>query len=31
MILMEAYRKGAEDKFRKVQEAYEHLQKEKGF
>jgi DnaJ like chaperone protein len=27
----EAYRKGAEDKFRKVQEAYEHLQKEKGF
>lgn len=27
----EAYRKGAEDKFRKVQEAYEQLQKEKGF
>jgi DnaJ like chaperone protein len=27
----EVYRKGAEDKFRKVQEAYEQLQKEKGF
>jgi len=27
----EAYRKGAEEKFRKVQEAYEQLQKEKGF
>lgn len=27
----EVYRKGAEDKFRKVQEAYEKLQKEKGF
>lgn len=27
----EAYRKGAEDKFRKVQEAYEQLQNEKGF
>jgi DnaJ like chaperone protein len=27
----EAYRKGAEDKFRKVQEAYEQLQKEHGF
>ncbi len=27
----EAYRKGAEDKFRKVQEVYEQLQKEKGF
>lgn len=27
----EAYRKGAEDKFRKVQEAYEKLQKERGF
>ena len=27
----EAYRKGAEDKFRKVQEAYEQIQKEKGF
>ena len=27
----EAYRKGAEDKFRKVQEAYEQLQKERGF
>ncbi|MGB0948880.1 MAG: TerB family tellurite resistance protein, partial [Marinirhabdus sp.] len=26
-----AYRKGAEDKFRKVQEAYEQLQKERGF
>lgn len=26
-----AYRKGAEEKFRKVQEAYEQLQKEKGF
>ncbi len=26
----EAYRKGAEDKFRKVQEAYEHIQKERG-
>ncbi|KAA3624541.1 MAG: molecular chaperone DjiA [Flavobacterium sp.] len=27
----EAYRKGAEDKFRKVQEAYEQLQKDRGF
>jgi DnaJ like chaperone protein len=27
----EAYQKGAEDKFRKVQEAYEQLQKERGF
>ncbi len=27
----EAYRKGAEEKFRKVQEAYEQLQKEQGF
>ncbi len=27
----EAYKKGAEEKFRKVQEAYEQLQKEKGF
>ena len=27
----EVYRKGAEEKFRKVQEAYEQLQKEKGF
>ena len=27
----EAYRKGAEEKFRKVQEAYEQLRKEKGF
>lgn len=27
----EAYKKGAEDKFRKVQEAYERLQKERGF
>ncbi|MBT8262183.1 MAG: TerB family tellurite resistance protein [Bacteroidia bacterium] len=27
----EAYRKGAGDKFRKVQEAYEQLQKERGF
>ena len=27
----EAYRKGAEDKFRKVQDAYEQLQKERGF
>jgi DnaJ like chaperone protein len=27
----EAYRKGAEDKFRKVQEAYEQLQKEREF
>ncbi|WP_339608965.1 TerB family tellurite resistance protein [uncultured Planktosalinus sp.] len=27
----EAYRKGAEDKFRKVQEAYEQIQKERGF
>ena len=27
----EVYRKGAEDKFRKVQEAYEQLQKERGF
>lgn len=26
----EAYRKGAEEKFRKVQEAYEHIQKERG-
>ncbi len=26
----EAYRRGAEDKFRKVQEAYEHIQKERG-
>ncbi len=27
----EAYRKGAEDKFKKVQEAYEQLRKERGF
>jgi len=27
----ETYRKGAENKFRKVQEAYEQLQKEKEF
>lgn len=27
----EAYRKGAEEKFRSVQEAYEQLQKERGF
>lgn len=27
----EVYRNGAEDKFRKVQEAYEQLQKERGF
>ncbi|MGK0385451.1 MAG: DnaJ like chaperone protein [Patiriisocius sp.] len=27
----EAYKKGAEDKFRKVQESYEQLQKERGF
>ncbi|MBX2828120.1 MAG: TerB family tellurite resistance protein [Flavobacteriaceae bacterium] len=27
----DAYKKGAEEKFRKVQEAYEQLQKEKGF
>ena len=27
----EAYKKGAEEKFRKVQEAYEQLQKERGF
>jgi len=27
----EAYRKGAQEKFQKVQEAYEQLQKEKGF
>lgn len=27
----EAYRRGAEEKFRKVREAYEQLQKEKGF
>ena len=27
----EVYRKGAEEKFRKVQEAYEQLQKERGF
>jgi len=27
----EVYRKGAEEKFRKVQEAYEQIQKEKGF
>ena len=27
----EAYRKGAEEKFQKVQEAYEQIQKEKGF
>ncbi|OAB80143.1 molecular chaperone DjiA [Cochleicola gelatinilyticus] len=27
----EAYRNGAEEKFRKVQEAYEQLQKERGF
>ena len=26
----EAYRRGAEDKFRKVQEAYEHIPKERG-
>jgi DnaJ like chaperone protein len=27
----EAYQKGAEEKFTKVQEAYEQLQKERGF
>lgn len=27
----DAYKKGAEEKFRKVQEAYEQLQKERGF
>ena len=27
----EAYIKGAEDKFRRVQEAYEQIQKERGF
>ena len=27
----EVYRKGAEQKFRRVQEAYEQLQKERGF
>ena len=27
----EVYRNGAEEKFRKVQEAYEQLQKERGF
>ena len=27
----EVYRKGAEEKFRKVQEAYEQIQNEKGF
>ena len=27
----EAYRQGAEEKFRKVQEAYEQLQKERNF
>ena len=27
----DAYKKGAEDKFRKVQEAYEQLQQERGF
>ncbi len=27
----EAYQQGAEEKFRKVQEAYEQLQKERGF
>jgi len=27
----EMYRKGAEEKFRKVQEAYEQIQKERGF
>ena len=27
----EAYRKGAEEKFRAVQEAYERIQKERGF
>ena len=27
----EAYQKGAEEKFRMVQEAYEQLQKERGF
>lgn len=27
----EAYIKGAEEKFRKVQEAYEKIQKERGF
>ena len=30
MDMDEAYRKGAEDKFRKVQEAYETIQKERG-
>ncbi len=27
----EVYRNGAEEKFRKVQEAYEQIQKERGF
>jgi DnaJ like chaperone protein len=27
----EAYQKGARDKFQKVQEAYETIQKERGF
>jgi DnaJ like chaperone protein len=27
----EAYKKGAEEKFREVQEAYERIQKERGF
>ena len=30
MDMDEAYRKGAEEKFRKVQEAYETIQKERG-
>jgi len=30
MDMDEAYRKGAEDKFREVQEAYENIQKERG-
>ena len=30
MEMDEAYRKGAEEKFRKVQEAYETIQKERG-
>jgi len=30
MDMDEAYRKGAEEKFRNVQEAYETIQKERG-
>ena len=29
--LGEEHQKGAEEKFRQVQEAYEHIQKERGF